>query len=147
MAVGGRRFSSRAWLLRGISASGRGRLLLQNGQLSLKVHGYGQLWPFQLRKLERACGVPGLADQLEDGVWATVFDVSLANVRVRFPWYTFSGGMHVYVAGVRYRLSFGRPPNNADPTGEEFRKNIDALTSMRMIGKEWRAILGVEGRP
>ena len=114
---------------------------MAKGRLVLRIKGTGQLWPFQLRKLEALTGRGGLAEALDSGEWFTVFDHAVEDVRVVFPWYTFSGGMNLTAHGVRYRLSFGRPANNADPTLDELRRNLGSLKSMRSIGQNWRDVL------
>lgn len=140
--------STEAWLLRGISYV-PGVLILADGRLFYLACGFGSLWKWQMNKLERAAGQPGLAERMDAGENCIVFDIPLAEVEVEFPWYYFSGGMKVWVGGVRYRLSFGKPANNASfslSDGFEHSSgalaNVFELFKMRQRGKAWKRALG-----
>jgi len=133
-------FSSHAWLLRGISASGLGKLSLKHGRLSLKVRGCGQMWPFQLRKLETVSGIVGLATALENGEWGTVFEVPVRDVVVHFPWYTFSGGINVVVVGVKYRMGFTPPRDTHGRNHAGLRGDLGTMLDLRKNGRRWREI-------
>lgn len=129
-----------AWLMRGLGTL-PGRLALAHGRLSFTAHGAGTLWPFQLRRLAQAAGRPALAEALEAGRAAVVFDVSLAAVaRVHVPWYYFSGGLIVTTgAGARYRLGFARPVNTA--AAAEPGDLFGEVARARRAGKAWRQAL------
>lgn len=128
-----------AWLLRGISSL-PGMLALANGRLSYTAFGCGSFWPGQLRRLEEDTGRPGLAQRLDDGEQAILFDAPLADVQdIHFPWFYFSGGVRLTVNGARYRFGFDRPVNSratidvADLIGEVARAQDS--------GKAWKAAL------
>ena len=138
---------SQAWLLRGISSI-PGELELSRGRLSFTAMGIGTAWGWQLRKLERVTGKSGLANRIDSGKDALVFDAPLADIKITFPWYYFSGGLVVQMNQHRYKLSLGRPSNTRFPTrgdvagsvrraGEE----LEELGSMRRAGKAWQQAL------
>ncbi len=131
--------STKAWLLRGISSI-PGRLTLGGGRLSFTAFGPGNLWPSQLRKLERDAGRKGLATRLSNDERTVVFEVPRSDVqKVSFPWYYFSGGAKLTLNGVRFRFGFDKPANTrmtsegGDLVGEIFRA--------RRSGKAWKAVL------
>ena len=126
-----------AWLLRGISSI-PGQLKLSGGRLSFKAQGSGSAWKHQLRKLERHARQPGLADRLDGDQAALVFDLPLAELSVKFPWYYFSGGLIVKSAGSNYRFSFGRP---SDGPGGRALEQLQQIGTMRALGKAWKAAL------
>ena len=140
---------SEAWLLRGISSI-PGVLKLSRGRVSFTASGSGTAWGWQLRKLERLAGKSGLADRIDAGENALVFDAPLADVQIGFPWYYFGGGLIVQLADVRYKLSLGRPANTRLPTDSvagalgraagEFKE----VGHMRSAGKAWKAALTQE---
>jgi hypothetical protein len=140
--------SSEAWLLRGTS-SVPGQLRLSAGQLSFVAQETGTAWRWQLKKLERVAGRPGLADQIDAGQKATVFDVPVSELEVEFPWYYFTGGVIVSFAGARYRISFGRPSNTrlpvdrSDPVeaGTRVLEEAKEIRTMRTTGRAWKAAL------
>jgi len=130
---------TQAWLLRGISSI-PGALRLAGGRLSFTAFGAGNLWPSQLRTLERDTGRIGLAKRLGKEENTVVFDVPLADIQhVRFPWYYFSGGLKLTLNGIVYRFGFDRPSNTklsgegADLVGE--------VSRARRSGKAWKAVL------
>ncbi|MBI5279011.1 MAG: hypothetical protein HY854_21430 [Burkholderiales bacterium] len=142
--------SSTAFLLRGISSIPGELTLTQAGRLKYVANGGpGSAWGWQLRKIEHQAGRPGLAKRIDAGDDAVVFDVPVASVAVRFPWYYFSGGLVVTLAGVQYKFSLGTPANMQLPTD---RGDIDAVAgrvetelgevaTMRRAGKAWQAAL------
>ena len=142
------RLRSTAWLLRGIS-SVPGQLELARGRLSFTSTGTGTAWPWQLRKLERDVGKPGLATRIDSGQASPVFDAPLDGVLVTFPWYYFSGGLKVRVGTTPLRFSLGTPPNTRMPVDrsdplEAIPRAIEEMRdigSMRAAGKAWKMAL------
>jgi hypothetical protein len=131
--------STEAWLLRGVSSL-PGTLALGGRRLLFTARGAGTCWGWQLRRLERETGRAGLTSRLEAGATALVFDVPLSDVQnVRFPWYTFSGGVTLTIRGVRYRVGFDEPSNTkmagegGDLLGEWGRA--------RRRGRAWKDVL------
>ncbi len=135
-----------AWLLRGIS-SVPGELKLAGGRLSYKAFGFGTLWRYQLNRLERDVRIHGLADRLDNGETAVVFDVPLTAVTVRIPWYYFSGGLVVETGGAVFKFSFGQPANSGPSLGNRdlarVLNELKTVESMRKTGKIWRTALGL----
>ena len=120
----------------GMSGSAPGALEIGGGRLAYTVHGRGALSAGQLRELERRTGRAGLADALEGWAAVTLFDAPLGAVGdVVFPWYYFSGGMKLTVAGVPYRFSFLQPQNTMGSPGAA------GIPMGRAVGKSWREIL------
>ncbi len=132
-----RQYYSHAWLLRGLSTTAKGRLTIKDDRLSLTIPDSGQLWGFQLRKLEKTTGVCGLANDLSNGDPVTIFDVPVNEAGIMFPWYTFSGGMNVHIGKARYRISFGEQARTTGPA----RNNLSTIRSMRTIGQQWKSVL------
>ncbi|MGB4860373.1 MAG: hypothetical protein WBP11_13745 [Dokdonella sp.] len=127
--------SSPAWLLRGIS-SVPGELRLRSAQLSFVAEGRGSAWDWQLNKLAHtACDVD-FFDKVRSGDRATLFNEPLAQVAVRFPWYTFSGGLIVTTRRQVYRLSFGQPASSSVTSDE-----LGTVSTMRRVGKHWMWLL------
>lgn len=146
---------SKAMLLRGVDTL-PGVLQFAGGRLRYSAHERGTLGKGQLQKLEQDCGQPGLAEALLKESPTLVFDVPLAEVGVKFPWYYFSGGCKLKVQGVEYRLSFGGglqfsesigSPDDLDfidsvkGTGEQIVGNLKEVGQMRHVGKAWRKVL------
>ena len=117
--------STEAWLLRGLTTSIPGRLILTGGRL-------------------RFTG--------RDGV---LFDVPSADIRsVRFPWYYFGGGLTFQVGEVRHRISFVRPngaeygvARGAAEIGSPLALLVATLkfTDIRAgrgVTRRWRQVLG-----
>jgi hypothetical protein len=129
--------ASPAWLLRGISAI-PGQLRLSRSVLTFTAHGSGTAWAWQLRKLERSTGRPGLAQALESDERWVVFSEALDAIRVSSPWYYFAGGIVVRIGPHDYRISFGKP---ARSSGDD--DGLDAVSDMRRLGKQWMLALGV----
>lgn len=128
-----------AWLLRGISSL-PGVLALANGRLSYTAFGCGNFWPGQLRRLEADSGRPGLAQRLDDGKQAILFELPLVEVQdVQFPWFYFSGGVRLAVSGVRYRFGFDRPANARIET--DVADLLAGVSRARQSGKAWKAAL------
>jgi hypothetical protein len=114
-----------AWLLVGLTGNVPGVLELYDGRLSFRT---------------------------EEGA---AFDVPLAHVRVRFPWWWFGGGAQVTAAGTAYRLSFVRPNGAEDvpgrllahvPGGEgaalaTAARKMEDVGAGREAGKAWKARL------
>lgn len=143
---------SEAMLLRGVDTA-PGFLRFAGGRLTYTVRERGTLGKGQLQKLEQGSGQPGLAEALLKDRPIVVFDVPLAEVRVKFPWYYFSGGCKLRVKGVEYRLSFGGPaqtwesigsPDDWDfadsvkGAGEQIAGNLRDAGKMRHVGKAWK---------
>ena len=133
------RFGTDAWLLRGIRSL-PGRLQLARGRLSFTAFGAGNFRPRQLRALERDFGRAELAEPLRDGKTTVVFDVPFSAVQaVRFPWYYFSGGLHLTLNGECYRFGFDEP-SNTQGAGEGG-DLIGSISRARRRGKAWRSML------
>lgn len=130
-----------AWLLRGISSI-PGELKLADGRLSFKAFGFGTFWRFQLNRLERETGQPGLSERLDNGETALVFHCPLKDVDVCFPWYYFSGGLVIRLDGINYKFSFGRPANTSTSSLNknvlQAMNNLREVGNMRQTGKAWR---------
>ncbi len=131
--------SSPAWMLRGISAI-PGALELRGSVLSFVAHDTGTAWDWQLRKLERQAGRAGIMDALKDDRPAVLFREARTDIRVRCPWYYFSGGIVVQIGRQTYRLSFGRPARSSGSEEDE----LQSVSHMRRVGKQWLRALGVE---
>ncbi|WP_295455415.1 hypothetical protein [uncultured Thiodictyon sp.] len=138
-----------AWLLVGLTGSVPGKLKLAAGRLSFIAMGSGTLWTKELRKLEQAVARPGIAEQLDRGENALVFDLPLSDLTVNFPWYYFSGGMKITAGKNKYRFSFGQPANTTLPVNSANIANValrvgDQLMeigTMRGRGAAWKAAL------
>jgi hypothetical protein len=138
-----------AWLLRGLTGSVPGKLKLAAGRLSFTAMGGGTLWQKELRKLEQTAAKPGLAERMDRGEHALVFDIPLAEITVRFPWYYFSGGMKITAGENRYRFSFGQPANTQLPVNSTHIPSValrvgDQLLeigTMRGRGTAWKTAL------
>jgi hypothetical protein len=84
------------------------------------------------------------------------FQVDRADVRVNWPWWEFSGGVHLTVGGKIYRLSLARPPRAADIDEsaleallsaselQEMVTNIRSIFEGRASGKAWKAYFGAK---
>lgn len=120
-----RTLDTEAWLLRGLTTSIPGRLILNGGRL-------------------RFTG--------RDGV---LFDVPSADIRsVRFPWYYFGGGLTFQAGEVRHRISFVRPngaeygvARGAAAVGSPLALVVAAMkfTDIRAgrgVTRRWRQVLG-----
>lgn len=140
-----------AWLLVGLTGSVPGKLKLAEGRLSFTVFGCGTLWKKELLKLEKTVGRPGIAERMDKGEQALLFEIALSEMTVSFPWYYFSGGMKIRTDGIQYRFSFGQPANTQLPVktthiadvalrvGDE----LFEISTMRGKGKAWKtALLG-----
>ena len=130
--------SSKAWLLRGISSI-PGELTLTDSLLSFTAENTGTAWDWQLKRLEHASGSAGFMNALQRGRRAVLFSESLADVRVRSPWYYFSGGVVLEIRQQKYRLSFGQPVGSSAEEDE-----LQTITTMRRAGKQWLRALSVE---
>jgi hypothetical protein len=85
-----------------------------------------------------------------------VFQVDRAEVRVKWPWWEFGGGVHLTVGGKIYRLSLARPPRAADIDESALKSVLSAselnemVTNLRSIfegragGKAWKAYFGAK---
>ena len=113
---------SPAWLLRRLSDS----------SISFIAQEPGTAWDWQLRKLERVAGRPGFTATLKAGSAVALFNEPLTEIRVRSPWYYFSGGLILQIRGQSYRVSFGEPVGSFSD-GSEWR----AAYTMRYVGKRW----------
>lgn len=101
------RLRTTAWLLVGLSRSVPGELSAGQGRLSFR------------------------------GADGTRFDAALADLsHIEFPWYYFGAGVHLTVAGRRYRLGFVRPTSEAG--------SIFDIGEGRRIGKVWKRVLSGE---
>lgn len=137
-----------AWLLRGISSL-PGELALLNGTVTYFVAGTGSAWPWQLRKLERAFGVSGLADGVDPGRRVKLFSEPVSSLRAWCPWYYFGGGIKIAVRGTTLRFSFGTPANmrvrrrglGAGGAMQEVADNLGEIVLMRSRGRLWQAAL------
>jgi hypothetical protein len=117
--------------------------------LSFTAFGCGTLWKKELLKLEQLVGSAGIAEQMDKGEEAVLFDIPLSEITVNFPWYYFSGGMKIKTGEVEYRFSFGQPANTKMPVamgnisraalrvGDELLE----ISTMRGRGKAWKTIL------
>lgn len=139
---------SEAWLLRGISSL-PGELILERGMLQFVAHGTGSIWPGQLRTLEQALRMPGLATSIDRDGRSRLFAWRVNAVHAWAPWYYFAGGIKLAHAGVVLSFSFGRPANmevrrHADGFGAiaEVRKQVESIRRMRDGGRGWLAALG-----
>jgi hypothetical protein len=131
-----------AWLLMGLTGSAPGLLQLAAGRLSFTAQGRGALTTGQLRRLAELAGQPGLADELDAGRSAVVFDAPLdAVANVHFPWYYFGGGMKLIVAGRAYRFSFLQPQNTRLPTDADAILGAAGIPAGRASGKAWGTAL------
>jgi hypothetical protein len=102
---------SPAWLLSGLTGSVAGELELTQGRFI-----------FETRDGRR------------------MLDAALGELSaVTFPWYYFGGGMKVRIGTDTYRLSFARPANLPDHSGE----GADAgdARSGRRAGAAWKSAL------
>ena len=133
------KLSHEAWLLRGISSI-PGRLTLARGQVSFLASDSGSAWSWQIKRLERDAGKPGLAASLSAGEAVPVFDLVLADVQVTFPWYYFSGGLQIKSGGVSYNFSFARPGNTRGSDSDAI-EGLAEIPKMRRAGKAWKAAL------
>jgi len=131
------------WLLRGVQ-SASGMLRLSNGTISFSCDGQGQLFAFQLRKLERQLGQKGLAEHLEQDRRSQLFSLPATACGIRWPWYYFSGGFVITLDnGVKLRLSFARP-NSTRGMNQNIQLSthgaVDAMAA-RQVGKQWKYAL------
>lgn len=144
---------SPAWLLLGVSSL-PGELRGRGGRIAFTAHGTGSAWPFQLRRLERRLGTPGICDAIEARRSVRCFDWPLAEVAARFPWYEFGAGMRLQHGGQTLRFGFGRPGNmrimqhNYIPLGgvRNMRAHWRSMTQGVSLGRLWREFL-IEQRP
>lgn len=138
-----------AWLLIGLTGSVPGKLKLSEGRLSFTALGCGTLWKRELQKLEQSVAKPGIAERMDQGKAALLFDIPLSEIQVNFPWYYFSGGMKIKVGGIQYRFSFGRPANTQMPvemgniprTALKVGEQLLEIGTMRERGKAWKAAM------
>lgn len=138
-----------AWLLIGMTGSVPGKLKLSEQRLSFTAIGCGTLWKKELLKLEKEVAQPGIADKMDNGESALVFDIPLSEISVDFPWYYFSGGMKIRTGKNQFRFSFGQPGNTQLPVGLEnlpgaalrIGENVLEIQTMRGRGNAWKAIL------
>ena len=82
-----------------------------------------------------------------------VFDAPLPAIeRLTFPWYEFSGGLHLTVGGRRYKVSLTRPNGAELPAARLIGHGteliaagvaVNSIVEGRRSGKAWRALLGV----
>ena len=132
-------FGSDAWLLRG-SQNLSGRLVLRDGVLRYVAHGMGGLWTFQLRRLERELGLPGLTLHLGQGRPAQLFAAPVGELElVHFAWYQFGCGMHLTVRGRRLRFGFSEPTNSRGD--HALLSAWEELRLARDVGARWRELL------
>lgn len=138
---------SEAWLLRGISSI-PGELILSRGTVIFVASGTGSAWPWQLRKLENALRMPGLASSIDRDAGGALFHWPAKAVQAWAPWYYFKGGIKLRHGGVVLSFSFGHPANmdtGADPLEilglVELRTQWRAVQGMREHGKRWLAAL------
>jgi hypothetical protein len=142
---------TKAWLLMGLTGSTPGVLKLANEQLSFVVLGSGALTRSQLKSLEKATQIAGLACKLQSGEQAQIFNVALPLVQqIVFPWYYFSGGAIIQVENSRYRFSFLQPQNTKLPIelSDDITEGVKEILNIssdiiegRQIGKAWRIAL------
>lgn len=123
------------WLMRGIRST-MGALCLSRGILSLRCFGAGQLWGFQLRKLERELAVPGLAARLQQNLETQLFAVPVADCCCKWPWYYFSASFVVYSGNCSLRVFFS-PPRHYEGG---FNSIADSLAGSSR-GKQWRVAI------
>lgn len=133
-------FRTDAWLLRGISSI-PGELALRSGTLSFTAFHTGSAWPWQLRRLERAVGVAGLARGIDAGQRTVVFRWPVSEVHAHCPWIYFGGGLHVRRGEVVLRFSFGQPANTRANTLADAGDHLVTLGAMRRRGRLWQAAL------
>ena len=82
-----------------------GELKIQKQRLSFTAIGPVGLFKRQLKGLERDVNRPGLAEALDNGEAAEVFEVSVSESGVDFPKWAMSSLMHVWINGVKLRVS------------------------------------------
>src|SRR4029079_1666247 len=85
-----------------------------------------------------------------------VFEAPLTDIRVKYPWYYFGGGCKIAIADKTYRISFVRPNNASDISGDllsQLDGNTGVLSLLtagqklqdigkgRKAGKVWKAAL------
>lgn len=139
---------STAWLLRGISSI-PGELRLAGGRLVFEAEFFGNAWPFQLRRLERQLGRPGLAAALEEGKARVLFEWPVAEVKAWCPWHYFGGGLKLRHAGMTLRFSLGVPANTEVNLGStappqalgRAAQQMAEVRRMRALGRQWLAAL------
>ena len=140
---------SEAWLLRGISSM-PGELILDGGVLRFVADGTGSAWPWQLRKLERELGTPGLAEAIDPGGGSVLFRWPLDAVQAWIPFHYFGGGIRLRHGCIVLSFSFGKPANmdlrvDSDPAAEdvvdEVRQQLVTVRRMRDHGRRWLAAL------
>ena len=114
-----------AWMLVGLTGTVAGVLELSRGRLSFRT---------------------------EEGA---AFDVPIGDVRAKFPWWWFGGGVKVTAAGTSYRLSFVRPNGAEDVPGRLLAhgpgaeavglataaRKVEDVGAGREAGKAWKARL------
>ena len=102
---------SSAWLLSGLTGSVAGELELTQERFIFETH---------------------------DG--RRILDAPLGDLSaVTFPWYYFGGGMRVRIGAETYRLSFTRPGNLPDHSGEA--SEAGDIGGGRRAGAAWRSAL------
>ena len=102
---------SPAWLLSGLTRSAAGELRLTHGRFI-----------FETRDGRR------------------ILDAPLGEISaVTFPWYYFGGGMKVRIGTDTYRLSFARPANLPEHSGEA--ADAGGIGSARRSGAAWKSAL------
>ena len=102
---------SPAWMLSGLTGSVAGELKLTQSRFIFETH---------------------------DG--RRILDAPLSELSaVTFPWYYFGGGMKVRIGSETHRLSFARPGNLPDHTGEA--ADAGDIRSSRQWGSAWKSAL------
>jgi len=86
---------------------------------------------FQLNKLERQLGQPGLAEQLGQGGQVQLFSQPVGACNFRWPWYAFSVGFIITVNSLKFRLFFS-PPHPGH-------QSLSGAFNCRKIGRLWHA--------
>ncbi|MBT7410650.1 MAG: hypothetical protein HN826_13185 [Methylococcales bacterium] len=128
-----------AWLLRGISCL-PGLLKLDNQILSYTALDYGNLWNFQLRKLELTNNINNIKQELDEKHKIILFELPMSEVKqAHIPWHYFSGGIKITTNKNHFRFSFARPANTYFPM-ERLNASNDILES-RQSGKAWKKVL------
>jgi hypothetical protein len=139
--------STEAWLARGNSGI-PGQLSLSGGRLSFVAAGRGTAWKWQLKKLGRTLGDPGLADRLCAGESVAIFDVALSRLEVEFPWYYFASGLKVRFEGTLFKIGFIGPPtelpvhhSNVLKSLSKARRDLKRIRQCLRSYKTWKAAL------
>jgi hypothetical protein len=132
-----------AWLLMGMTGSTPGVLELKDSSLSFIACGAGVLTKRQLRRLEQAAQLPGLAGKLLQGEEIEIFKAPLSSIaKAVFPWYYFGGGMIVSTGECRFRFSFLQPQNTRLPSSARLFQIGKDIIGGRAAGKAWKSVFG-----